>query len=54
MRALAGVTVPWTELIAYNPVAKKDMRERATAAPMRGSDGSIIGAVVLLRPVRDT
>ena len=54
VRALAGVTVPWTELIAYNPVAKKDMRERATAAPMRGSDGSIIGAVVLLRPVRDT
>jgi PAS domain-containing protein len=53
IRALAGETVPWTELVAYNPVTKTDYRERATAAPMHGSDGSIIGAVVLLRPARD-
>jgi PAS domain-containing protein len=53
IRALAGETVPWTELVAYNPVTKTDYRGRATAAPMHGSDGSIIGAVVLLRPARD-
>lgn len=53
VRALAGETVPWTELVAYNPVTKKDYRQRATAAPIHASDGAIIGAVVLLRPATD-
>jgi PAS domain-containing protein len=53
IRALAGETVPWTELVAYNPVTKRDHRQRATAAPIHASDGAIIGAVVLLRPALD-
>jgi len=53
IRALAGETVPWTELVAYNPVTKTDYRQRATAAPIHASDGAIIGAVVLLRSALD-
>ena len=53
IRALAGETVPWTELVAYNPVTKTDHRQRATAAPIHASDGAIIGAVVLLRPAAE-
>jgi len=53
VRALAGETVPWTELVAYNPVTKTDYRQRATAAPIHASDGAIIGAAVLLRPASD-
>jgi DNA-binding CsgD family transcriptional regulator len=53
IRALAGETVPWTELLAYNPVTMTDYRQRATAAPIHASDGAIIGAVALLRPPLD-
>ena len=53
VRALAGETVPWTELVAYNPVTMTDYRQRATAAPIHASDGAIIGAVVLLRSALD-
>ena len=50
IRALAGETVPWTDLVAYNPVTRTDYRQRVTAAPIHASDGAIIGAVALLRP----
>lgn len=52
IRALAGETVPWTEIIGFSPALGKDLRERTAAAPMRRGDGSIIGAVLVFRPLR--
>ena len=52
VRALAGETVPWTDLTLFNPERGADVRLRASATPMRAADGSIIGAVVVYRPVR--
>jgi len=52
VRAMTGETVPWTDLILYNPIRGADVRLRVSAAPMRAADGSIIGGVVVYRPVR--
>ena len=52
VRAIAGETVPWTDLILYNAVRGADIRLRVTATPMRAADGSIIGGVTIYRPVR--
>jgi PAS domain-containing protein len=52
VRALGGESVPWTELVAFNPATGQDFWERASAAPMRSSDGTIIGAVVVFRLLR--
>ncbi len=52
VRAIAGETVPWTDIVLYNAVSGADIRLRVSATPMRGADGSIIGGVVVYRPVR--
>lgn len=52
VRALAGETVAWTDYIAFNAARRADVRLRVAAKPMRSQDGSIVGAVVVFRQVR--
>jgi PAS domain-containing protein len=52
LRALAGETVPWTDYIAFNAARRADVRLRVAAKPMRSPEGSIAGAVVVFRKVR--
>jgi len=54
VRAIAGESVPWTDYVAFNPARGADVMLRVAAAPMRASDGTIIGGVVTFRRLRGT
>lgn len=53
VRALSGETVAGEDEIIYNPQTQKDIFVRSSAAPIRGEDGMIIGAVAVTRDVTE-
>jgi DNA-binding CsgD family transcriptional regulator len=52
VRALRGETVPWMDYVLFNPVRRGDVRVRVSATPIRANDGTVVGGVVVYRPVR--
>jgi PAS domain S-box-containing protein len=52
-RALHGEVVRWLEHVRTNPQTGEDATAVASAAPVRDPDGTIIGAVLLLRDITE-
>jgi PAS domain-containing protein len=52
VRALRGETVPWADYVLFNPVRRADVKVRLSARPIRANNGTVIGGVVVYRPVR--
>ena len=52
VQAITGATVPWGDYIVFNPALGADLKLRVAAAPMRASNGTIIGGVVTFRQLR--
>ena len=53
MRALAGETIAHQEQILVHPLTGREVFLLTSAAPIRGSDGAILGAVAVARDVTE-
>jgi len=53
VRALGGETVAWADYVAFNAKRQADVRLRVSAKPMRSREGSIAGAVLVFRRLRE-